>query len=187
MTSGTLRRAAMAALCLGVVACAPSFVPGPRDQLQRPAVILTGDEARRLLVPCTRPGPAGVEGIWEPDSAEVAAFLAALPAAAKQESRRRPGWGPDRPLERFRAQVTGFVRAGRRVLYGSFTDQVLLVDRFETDFPTRAVHLCDGAGRMFGAVYDPTTQVVSELQGNEAGVVETDDAAVEQAGQSRIK
>jgi hypothetical protein len=166
---GPLTQLVSLTLALG---CAPTVSLGAQDWLVPAGVVLDGPEARALLAPCTRPGPDPVDSLWQPTAEQITAFEAALPAAAKAKSWSRPGWGPDRPLNRFRGQYAGFVRAGQRLIYGSFTDTAL-VRSFGADmFEHRAVRWCDAKGRTFGAVFDPSSGLIADLVGGEAGLVE---------------
>ena len=94
---------------LALCACAISSYVSPGDLPAGPPVILQGDQAARLLRPCTRPQPAPGDSLWIPDTASVNALEARLASYIIQASRARPGHGPTKPLDWYRGQYAGFV------------------------------------------------------------------------------
>ena len=165
MASPRLRFLSALALC----ACqAPSPVV-PEAKPLGPPVILSGQEAFRLLRPCTRPQPGAVDSIWTPDTASVRALEAGLAAYLIQARRSHPGRGPTDPLDTYRGQYTGFVRQGQRLIYASFVSASTAAA--DSLFDRRALRWCDGGGHFFGLEYNPATGVFDQLAQNDLGAV----------------
>ena len=163
----------LAVILAGLWACA--HPPSGASSAQRVSlgVVLHGAEARRLLEPCTRPGPEGVDSLWVPTAEDVAAFERAL---GRDWATQRPefqGVELVRPLREYRGQYAGIYRGAGRLIYGSFIVRSLIHAPEQFDYSRQALHWCDGGGQMFGAVYDPVTDVLSEMITNESAVVES--------------
>ncbi len=66
------------------------------------------------------------------------------------------------PLTRFHRQYVGFVKDGRRYIYGNFYTPY-------TDIKNEALHpvnICDGGKHFWGIVYSVETKSFSDLQFN---------------------
>lgn len=141
-------------------------------------VILSGAAGERLLRPCSRQGVAGVQGLWTPSLRQVAQLEAALPGALAQHP-------PALPPDSLVGQYTGFVRRGRRYVYGSFfprldargrSDSVRLdtvMPRFGTPNPLRwreqPMWTCHGGRYSFGIEYSLDSGQVEKVTFDVAG------------------
>lgn len=112
-----------------------------------PWTVLRGSEAEVLRQPCSRPFPGGLTSAWSPGSPDV--------LAAEAKLARSLGAALDRlkdkqaiPLTAYRRQYAGFVRNGQRVLY------VNGIADWPDDWRRRAVRMCDGGPKSFGAIFD---------------------------------
>lgn len=143
-------------------------LPGP------PSAILEGDQARGLLTPCSRPGVRDVDSLWTPSPMHTARVERALAGR-----RDLP------PRQRMVGQYAGFVRGGRRYVYGSFfarDDSMFRPDsiRFDSirkpmgdDNPLEwgrvAMFICHGGRESFGVEYDLAADSVERLDFDAAG------------------
>jgi hypothetical protein len=134
----------LAVLTLLAGCAAPSASP-PTPAAKPAPAILTGAEGQRLLDPCSRPGPRGVNGVWTPSPQDIDLLESRLPLALTTDAPYDPNRGPSKPLTEYRAQFAGFLRQGQRWVYASY----VLAEYAETDslFHVRAALWCGGGAR----------------------------------------
>jgi hypothetical protein len=150
--------------------CAPALTAREGDHLLESGVVLQNrEQAERLVAPCSRAAPLGVDSVAVARAEEVVAFEESLPTAMKHQSRAHPGWGPNKPLSSYQGQYAAFYRGGQRLVYGSFSPR----SKGDATFHDAALVMCDGEGDYFGAVYNPVTGLVSEMSGNKGGVIQS--------------
>jgi hypothetical protein len=145
-----MRKAARLAfgIALALAACGAASPPLSPD-----AAILPAAAASRLLEQCSRGVPPAYDGHWTPSAGDIAALEAALPQAlsatrsAGAETRNAPqGW---------KRQYGGFLRGGRRFIYGNFFPGEMGGSRTpDGDWHHAAVVVCDGGHAFFGVEYD---------------------------------
>lgn len=138
---------------MGVLIVIGCGTPGP----SAPLAILDGAEAENLLQPCSRPAPS-YDSLGRP-AREVERAIAGLPGLPARE--------------RMIAQYAGFIRGGRRYVYGSYVvrdDSAFVADSVRyagiqagpwplpsgnpLDWTTRALRVCHGGRASFGVEYD---------------------------------
>lgn len=124
---------------------------------------LPATEAKDLLKQCSREDGAPFQSAFRPSKAEVRAMLAALPAALAADARPQ-GPSIDRPLSDWRGQYVGIIRDGRRYIYGNF----LPVGSGDgpNDWTTKALIVCDGGPRFWGAEFDIAANRIIHLAYN---------------------
>jgi hypothetical protein len=135
-------------MALALAACGAA---GPA--LSPDAVILPETVADQLLHQCSRAVPPAYAGHWLPNADDIAGLEAALPPAlnaarpADAEIRSAPqGW---------RRQYGGFLRGGRRFIYGNFFPRETGDNRpSDNDWHRAPVMICDGGPVFFGVEYD---------------------------------
>ncbi|MDB5470643.1 MAG: hypothetical protein JWR84_2203 [Caulobacter sp.] len=151
-----LRPFAVGALLL-VTSCATGAAP------QANVARLPASEAKDLLKQCSREDGAPFQSAFRPTMAEVRAMQVALPAALAADTRPQ-GPSIDRPLSGWRGQYVGVVRDGRRYVYGNF----LPVGSGDgpNDWTTKALIVCDGGARFWGAEHDISANRITHLAYN---------------------
>jgi hypothetical protein len=138
----------IAALCL-LGGCGPGEL-GKLDRNQ--SSIYPGESARQLLRQCSRNVPNPVEGTWTPSRAQINELETALEPLLIDELQREPARGVD--VRDYYRRYGGFIVGGRRIIY------------IDADAAGAGLGVCDGGRRLFGAEYDPTTKLISNLQFN---------------------
>lgn len=133
---------------LALAACGAAQAVLPAD-----AVILPAPIADQMLHQCSRGVPASYDGHWLPSAEDIAALEAALPAALAAD---HPGDAALRGAPRgWRRQYGGFLRGGRRFLYGNFFPRDLGEGHPADDrWRGAPVMVCDGGHAFFGVEYD---------------------------------
>lgn len=134
----------------------PAAATGPAD-----AVILPASTIPQLLAQCSRSAPDGGQGTWSPAWADVVALEAALPAALTASSIGKDLRNPA-PPEGWRRQYVGYVRDGRRIVYGNFYPSTDDVPNWRTD----PVIVYDGGPAFFGVEYDAGARRIVRLNFN---------------------
>lgn len=138
----------------GPSAAAPAT--GPAD-----AVVMPASAIPELLAQCSRDAPAAGQGTWSPSWGDVATLEAALPAALAASPSGRGLQNPT-PPEGWRRQYVGYVRDGRRLVYGNFypsTDHL-------AGWRTEPVIACDGGPAFFGVEYDVRARRIARVDFN---------------------
>ena len=133
------------------------------------AVAILPDSAREaLMTQCSRPVPEPGEAGWAATEADVAAVEAALPAAlAAHRMRDPPDWS--RLETGWRRQYIGFVRGGRRLLYGNFFPREVGDEGAVGQWRVEPVIVCDGGPAFFGVEYDVEAAGITALDFNGPG------------------
>jgi hypothetical protein len=131
---------------------------GARD---RQIFVLTPTAGPNLLGQCSRPEPQNDGGFWAPTSAQIAdleshlrAFLASTPKAATLFD-----------LDRYHRQYLGFLRGGKRFIYGNFYSHYYDPKREAT----QPVLVCDGGRGFWGIVYSVDSSTFSDFFVNGLG------------------
>lgn len=134
----------------------PTPAAGPAD-----AVILPASTIPQLLNQCSRSAPDAGQGAWTPSWTDIAALEAALPAAVAASSTGRDLRDPTPPVG-WRRQYVGYVRDGRRFVYGNFypsRDEI-------SNWTAEPVIVCDGGPAFFGVEYDAGDRRIVRLNFN---------------------
>lgn len=134
------------------------------------STVLPFDEAKKMMHPCSRPFPAGLDGWWKPTSDDIERadrrLTNAVDAAFQRLEAKRREHRPDR----YYRQYAGFLRDGKRVLYMSTLGRYLADDaawKLESqDWRDRYLNMCDGGTSSFGAVYDLEKDAFDSLMFN---------------------
>lgn len=139
---------------------------GTSTEMPADAVVLPAAAMPTILRQCSRQSPAAGEGSWEPSAAEIVALEAAATAAlrARQEP-NDPDWS--RFPDDWRRQYVGFVRGGRRFIYGNAYPRE--IDRHARDpdqWRREPAIVCDGGPSFFGVEYDVEAGRITQLAFN---------------------
>ena len=133
------------------------------------AVILPPDSARSLVKQCTRVVPSHIEGVWQPTTAQVAAFETALAPVLRLALRRsvRPSARGFSVRDYYR-QYGGLVVDGKQIIYVNAFHAGFLhyLEPDTASWHRSAVNVCDGAEWFFGAEYDVGSGRVRNLHFN---------------------
>jgi len=141
-------------LGLALAACGAAGPLLPAD-----AVILPEAVSDQLLRQCSRGTPPAYDGHWQPGADDIAALEAALPGAlppGDSELRNAPqGW---------RRQYGGFLRGGRRFIYGNFFPRDVGEGHVgDNDWRRAPVMVCDGGHAFFGVEYDVEARRITHI------------------------
>jgi len=109
-----------------------------------------------LIKPCSRRGAVGAESFWEPTEAQLNVLEAKLIAFLKSQ----PSDVSPPARTSYHRQYAGFVKAGRRYIYGSFYAARGKMTQAERDRP---IGVCDGGPAFWGVVYDLESGEFSDL------------------------
>ena len=130
----------------GVAVCAIALMGCHREQW----TVLTGTEAAALREPCSRPFPKDLQGAWAPTAEDVELAESKIgPAVDGAFGRLKTDRSAFRPSA-YRRQYAGYWRNGRHVLYVNGVAGGLANDGWRS----KAVLMCDGGTRSYGAVFD---------------------------------
>lgn len=121
-------------------------------------IILQGAE---LLHQCSRETPPSADGTWNPTLSDVQKLEALLPSMLVERGSRLDA---ERVLDQSARQYAGFIRNGRRYLYGSFFPADLT--RAAPEWRTKAIAVCDGGPSVFGLEMDFENGTISHLSFN---------------------
>jgi len=151
-----MRRAVLLA-CLMLFAVLPVLAENVRIGLPAGGrITMSMEYAVPFLKPCSRRGPGDVQGFWVPTDAQLNALEPKLIAflTSLESDEALP------PSTTYHRQYLGFVKHGRRYIYGSFYPGQGKMATRERDNPVR---VCDGGSAYWGVVYDPETGEFSDL------------------------
>jgi hypothetical protein len=118
------------------------------------AVILTCDQARRLVKQCSRTGPENVTDFWMPSLVEIDSLEKALPRFIADKS------GLRKPISAYCRQYVGLIVNGRKLIYVN----ALLASEFENreadaiDWRKEPVTVCDGGADAWGVEFDVSSR-----------------------------
>jgi hypothetical protein len=115
-----------------------------------------------LLHQCSRNTPKDVSGFWVPSAADIAKLEALLVPFLRSSLETRLILPAD-PLTRFHRQYIGFIRDGKRYIYGNFYPHRSESDPREATDP---VNFCDGGDQFWGVVFSLDTQQFEDLSYN---------------------
>lgn len=120
--------------------------------------ILPPDQGAALLKQCSRPTPDGATAFWTPSRGDIAELERRLVPFLKSTK----SGSAVLPLSRFHRQYIGFVKDGKRYIYGSF-----YIPWPDTENEaSRPVIVCDGGKSFWGIVYSVKAQSFSALRFN---------------------
>lgn len=130
------------------------------------AVILTPEQAPRLMKPCSRPGPDKVSGFWMPTASDVALMEKELPAFMSKSGIRHP-------VSDYCRQYVGVISNGRKVIY---INALPVSDAEDKDidpedrmqWKKEPAIVCDGGPEFWGAEFDLLAKEFLHLEGNGA-------------------
>jgi hypothetical protein len=130
------------------------------------AVILTPEQAPRLMKPCSRAGPEGVSGFWMPTADDVVLMEKDLPLFMSRS-------GIMRPMSDYCRQYVGVIANGRKIIYinaipiSDAEDQEMdPEDRMQ--WKKEPAIVCDGGPEFWGAEFDLVAKEFLHLAGNGA-------------------
>jgi hypothetical protein len=125
--------------------------------------VLSGSDGGALFKQCSRDVPSPGEGQWKPTDLELDSLEATLPAAL---SKRPEAKSVDftKLLSDWGRQYVGFVRDGKRYIYGNFFAKGTF-DSLENELKHPMI-VCDGGPYFFGVEYDVSAQKVTRLDFN---------------------
>ena len=133
-------------------------------------VVLTESAAASLRRPrlCNRQMPWPIDSIWQPDAPVIARLERRLAPALQTALDQSPESRYPKPaVSGFYRQYIGLVVAGRQIIYiNGALDKVVRLSRRPDEWRTVAWNGCDGGLSLFGAEYDPTADVVSNIKFN---------------------
>jgi len=139
--------------------------------------ILPAAKAPAALHQCTRDTPQGVEGFWTPSTSQIAALERNLATFIETRPSERHGivFAPRAlpsdghhtvvALDQYRRQYVGFIKGGKRYVYGNF----YMSSRAPKDEASQAVSVCDGGWAYWGITYSVESGEFNDLQLNWVG------------------
>jgi len=117
--------------------------------------------ATELLAPCSRLGPQSVDGYWTPSTQEVTEPESLLESFLRTD----PTGKSVLPLDQYHRQYIGFMRGGKRFIYGNFYPApTQITSRY--DESTQPVLVCDGGRRFWGIVFSVESKTFVDLAFN---------------------
>jgi hypothetical protein len=115
--------------------------------------------AAAFLKPCSRRGPGDATSFWMPTEVQLDVLekkLIAFLASHSSDEDVPPGAA-------YHRQYLGFVKEGRRYIYGNFYPGRGAMAKAERDNPVR---VCDGGSAFWGVIYDLESGEFRELAVN---------------------
>jgi hypothetical protein len=148
----------------------PSFDPAD-------GTVFSAAKARELLEPCSRSGPKGVTGTWQPEPQQIRDLEARLPEALVRgfQSAHADARNNHQVLPTFDRQYAGVVIGGRKLIYiNAFPHSIVDFDgtdlmslwRKGADWRRKPVVICDGGDAFWGALYDPQSKTFEDFEFN---------------------
>ncbi len=128
---------------------------------------LSVSEFDRLLSQCSRSSVAGAANPWRLSPSQGRAVDRAVEGLASE-----PTWHGAVPPARYYRQYLGITVSGRPVVYiNAFHPDVLKVQaavaqQSTRSWRSRAMTVCDGGSWFWGAVFDPATRQISQVEFN---------------------
>lgn len=132
------------------------------------AVVLPETIAKHLLGQCSRDVPPAYDdaGQWQPSAEDIAALEAVLPQALIAASAREANEFREAPRG-WRRQYGGFLRGGRRFIYGNFfPHRGAGFGHWDKDWRQAPVMICDGGHAFFGVEYDVEGRRITHVDFN---------------------
>ena len=117
--------------------------------------ILRADMGARLLRQCSRQAPENVKDFFTPETSQVAELEAALGPYLNSVR-------PALQFQRYDRQYVGFIKDGRRYIYGNFFTN----DIGTPDPRSGPVIVCDGGEASWGVVYSLDSKTLQDLRIN---------------------
>jgi hypothetical protein len=124
----------------------------------RRAFILSPTMGAELLKQCSRSTPEDVDGFWAPTTAQIDELEALLVSYL----RSTPSGRSLRPLEQYHRQYVGFIKLGKRYIYGSFYAFPFDSKREATE----PIVVCDGGSSFWGVVFSVESKAFTDLSLN---------------------
>lgn len=118
----------------------------------------------KLLDQCSRRTPAGVDGFWTPSPQDIAQLESLLPAFLTADASGKSVL----PLERYHRQYLGFLKGGKRFIYGNFYRVSTAISSIY-DESTQPVLVCDGGASFWGVVFAVESKTFLDLAFNGLG------------------
>ena len=138
------------------------LVPNMPGQQQQRSVLLPADEVRAVSNRYSRERSDKITGSWQPTKGDLDGLEANLPQISKLEIY---GWDSkihiDQPDKYFRQYVAVLVGGKKKIFVSAFCDQ-----EPPPDWHDRLFLVIDGATCYWQALYDPLTQMFSNLRIN---------------------
>ncbi|MGH8225858.1 MAG: hypothetical protein ACRER1_06875 [Gammaproteobacteria bacterium] len=141
----------MLALSLGVLSSACT-------RANNTAFVLPPYPGAALLLQCSRSTPEGTTDYWKPTYHDIAELEKRLVPFLKST----PSGSAVLPLTKYHRQYVGFVKDGKRYIYGNFYTPSADIK----NEASRPVVTCDGGKHFWGVVYSMETKSFSDLQFN---------------------
>ena len=112
-----------------------------------------------FLKPCSRRGPEEVASFWTPTESQLDELEAKLIVFLKSREADESGYSTP-PSTSYHRQYLGFIKNGRRYIYGNFYSGWGKMTQAARDKPVR---VCDGGPAFWGIVFDPESGEFSDL------------------------
>jgi hypothetical protein len=125
---------------------------------EKHSFVLSPTLGSALLKQCSRPTPQNIEGFWVPTEQNIARLEQLLVPFLTSIS----GGKSALPLEHYHRQYVGFIKGGKRYIYGNFYGQSE-AGRNESVEP---VIVCDGGADFWGIVYSLDSNTFSNFYRN---------------------
>ena len=109
------------------------------------SLILPPNKGPALLRQCSRPTPGDVKSYWKPTREQISILEHELVGFLKQNAFGERIF----PLSKYHRQYIGFVKNGKRYIYGNFYTTTLNGKSSSTE----PVSVCDGGKNYWGIVY----------------------------------
>lgn len=136
---------------------------GPTSELPS-YVIFDAKVGKDLFAQCSRSAPSAAD-YWTPGPADIARLEAALPAALPPATNWRGRILSNAPKGWLR-QYIGFLRGGRRFIYGNFFPDT---PDERAGWRQAPVMVCDGGPAYFGVEFDADRGAITDLEFNGEG------------------
>ena len=117
--------------------------------------ILPAEKGARMLRQCSRTTPQEVKSFFTPDPSQVTELEARLTSYL---SRVKPAI----QFQEYSRQYVGFIKDGRRYLYGNFFQSTAKIPRASSE----PIIVCDGGEGFWGVVYSLDSKTFEDISFN---------------------
>ena len=125
-------------------------------------VLLDAHHGPAVLLQCSRPVPEPLRGTWQPSAADIKALEANLPRIQQLAS---DAFVKD--VRKYYRQYVGVIIGNRKLIYiNAFAIPPIDGNERERPWREQPIFTCDGGRLYWGAVYDPETNLFSDLAFN---------------------